>query len=283
MTEGAEENQAKGLNYAPDVIAEDGSSSGCHGTDCNGSCGSSRSYKGSGSGGSSKGGSRGSGDSSRSGGCSTSSGSGGDGRGCSAGVRGSSGMNSSSSNPGANCFGSSSSTMGVHCLNAADTATGFLGTPVLQLLLELQALMGSFQLDICSASQPLGLLLLAEEREAVARGALLLQVLWLMAEGSSESQEQQQQGQEVLWLNLLGTFHVRSCADPLGKNNPGELLDPVMHQCLSAKTNLGAGAVSAVAPCRHLQGTCLGDLMLGCTKRYWGCMVRHMECGLYKG
>ena len=102
-------------------------------------------------------------------------------------------------------------------------ATCFLQAPLLQLLLELQALVGSFQLDV--KCEPLELFLLAEEAEAVAflsaRGALLLQVLWLMAE---DSNQQHQQGGEVLWLDVLKACHRKVFAEPHAISRPGKFL-----------------------------------------------------------
>ena len=46
--------------------------------------------------------------------------------------------------------------------------TDVLGAPLLQLLLEMQALAGSFQLDVWEKNEPLKLFLRAEEAETVA-------------------------------------------------------------------------------------------------------------------
>ena len=112
--------------------------------------------------------------------------------------------------------------------NAADGDTDFLGAPLLQLLLELQALVGSFQLDMVKKCEPLDMFLRAEEAETVAllsaRGGLLLQVLWLKAQ---DSNQQQQEDGEVLWLNVLRVCHLKVFAEPPAISSSGESLAPV--------------------------------------------------------
>ena len=129
--------------------------------------------------------------------------------------------------------GSSSDTIGAVQLgsrsHAEDMAAGCLGVPWLQLLLQLRALVGSFQLRIFRKCEPLKLFLLAEEAETVgflsAKGGLLLQVLWLMAEGSS--QRQQEDG-EVLWLNVFSACHLNVFMEPHASSSLGEFLGPVL-------------------------------------------------------
>ena len=172
--------------------------------------------------------------------------------------------------------------------SAPDMATYFLGAPLLQLLLELQALVGSFQLNIVKKSQPLELFLPAQKEATVAllsaRGALLLQVLWLMAENSNR---QQQEGGDVLWLNVLRACHLKVLTERHASNSPGGFW---VSSCYT---------VSLLVLLRAIRVRCVADQVLHrqfkvqAVKTYclvhlgpnelWGLREHLSLCGMYRG